>query len=226
MTTEEEFDPRTAKHKSLRDFFHFSEEEDVVGALEDTVTFNEEEYSPLESQTTGALNVKPVAQIIRPEVVSTENTEHDRFVKKSIEKATESVAAGGFPAGAVVVVKGKIVGEGISIGNTLNDPTSHGELTAIRDACNNLNTTELKGSTLYASMEPCSMCHSAAMWAGIKKIVYACSKEKVSSLYYGGTYKTSSLNDVFNKPITLIHIHNQEKESLMLVKQWEATFLK
>lgn len=147
------------------------------------------------------------------------------FLKRAIEKAQESVTQGGFPAGAVVVKDGKIIGEGISIGNKLSDPTSHGEMSAIRDACKNIVSSDLKGATLYASMEPCSMCHSASMWSGIQKIVFACSKTKVSPEYYGGTYKTTILNESFNRPLEIVQQGELEHESLEVVRQWETTFL-
>ncbi len=146
------------------------------------------------------------------------------FIEMAIEKAKQSVLEGGFPAGAVVVKDGKVVGEGISIGNKLNDPTSHGELSALRNACMNLTTSDLRGATLYASMEPCSMCHSAAMWSGVSKIVYACSKDKVSTDYYGGTYKTETLNNSLNRPIEIVKLAELEDVSLEVVMGWEATF--
>jgi tRNA(Arg) A34 adenosine deaminase TadA len=123
------------------------------------------------------------------------------------------------------VKDGEIIGEGISIGNNLNDPTSHGEISAVRDACKNIASSDLKGATLYASMEPCSMCHSASMWSGIQKIVFACSKTNVSPEYYGGTYKTATLNGTFNRPLEIVQQVELEDESLEVVKQWEATFL-
>jgi tRNA(Arg) A34 adenosine deaminase TadA len=146
------------------------------------------------------------------------------YLEKAIEKARQSVEQGGFPAGAVVVKDGVIIGEGISIGNKLNDPTSHGEISAIRDACKKLSTSDLVGATLYASMEPCSMCHSASMWSGISKIVYACGKDKVSKEYYGGVYKTEALNTTFNKPIEIVQVSELEENSLTLVKSWESSF--
>lgn len=88
-----------------------------------------------------------------------------KFLILAIKKAEESVAKGGFPAGAIIVKDGKVVGEGISIGNKLNDPTSHGEMASIRNACKNLKTSDLSESTLYASMQPCLMCLGASMGA-------------------------------------------------------------
>lgn len=146
------------------------------------------------------------------------------YLEEAIEKARQSVEQGGFPAGAIVVKDGKIIGEGISIGNQLNDPTSHGEMSAIRDACKNLETSDLSGATLYASMEPCSMCHSASMWSGITKVVFACGKDKVSKDYYGGEYHTDVLNKAFNKPIEIVQEKGLEEKSLELVHSWEKSF--
>ena len=145
------------------------------------------------------------------------------FIQLAIEKAKESVTQGGFPAGAVVVKDEKIIGEGISIGNKLNDPTSHGEMAAIRNACKNLQTTDLSGSILYSSLEPCLMCLGAAIWSSVSKIVYACPKEKVSPDYYGGNYKYAEINKTLNRPIKIIHFIELEAESLMLVREWEKS---
>jgi guanine deaminase len=145
------------------------------------------------------------------------------FLQKAIEKAKESIAQGGFPAGAIVVKDGEIVGEGVSVGNTLNDPTSHGEMAAIRAACKNLSTTDLSGSTLYASMQPCLMCLGASMWSAIPKIVFACPKEKVSAEYYGGHYKPSAINTELTRPLELVHFAELEDESLAIVREWEKS---
>lgn len=144
-----------------------------------------------------------------------------KFLQLAIEKAKESLVIGGFPAGAIVVKNGEVVGEGVSIGNKLNDPTAHGEMTSIRDACKNLKTSDLSDCVLYASMQPCLMCLGATMWSAIPKIVYACSKEKVSVEYYGGHYQPGNINLELNKPIELVHMAELEAESLNVVLGWE-----
>ena len=146
-----------------------------------------------------------------------------QFLQQAIEKARESVSQGGFPAGAVIVKNGEVVGEGISIGNKLNDPTSHGETTAIRDACKNLETSDLSDSVLYASMEPCLMCLGATMWSAIPKVVFALSKDKLSPEYYGGHYKTSAINSELTTPVEIMHMSELEDESLEIVKEWEKS---
>lgn len=146
-----------------------------------------------------------------------------QFLRKAITKAKESVAQGGFPAGAIIVKNGEIIGEGVSVGNKLNDPTSHGEMASIREACKNLKTSDLSGSVLYASMQPCLMCLGASMWSAISQIVFACSKEKVSADYYGGRYRPSAINSELIHPIKLIHLAEMEEESLAIVREWEKS---
>lgn len=146
-----------------------------------------------------------------------------QFLQKAMAKAKESVAQGGFPAGAIVVKNGEIVGEGVSVGNKLNDPTSHGEIASIREACKNLKTSDLSDSVLYASMQPCLMCLGASMWSAIPKIVFACPKEKVSADYYGGHYQPSTINSELTRPIELVHFAELEEESLAIVREWEKS---
>ena len=149
-----------------------------------------------------------------------------RFLQKAIMKAKESVAQGGFPAGAIVVKNGKIIGEGISIGNNLNDPTAHGEMVAIRDACKKLKTSDLSGATLFASMQPCLMCFGAVAWSAISKIIFACSKERVLDDYYGGRYQLSAINSELVHPIEIVHFVELEEESLAVVREWERALKK
>jgi len=148
--------------------------------------------------------------------------QHQQFLQKAIEKAEESVGLGGFPAGALIVKDGKIIGQGVSIGNKLNNPTSHGEMACIIDACQKLNKSELNGTTLYASMQPCIMCFGAAMWSGVSTIVFACSRDKVSLEYYGGEYDVAEVNKKFLRPIKIVHFAELEGASLEVVKKWES----
>jgi tRNA(Arg) A34 adenosine deaminase TadA len=89
---------------------------------------------------------------------------------------------GAKPFAAVVVMDGVIVGEGINRAAGKMDPTSHGEVEAIRDACANLGTLALEGCILYTSCEPCSLCMAAAKIAGIAEIYYGVSLERAGSI--------------------------------------------
>ena len=81
------------------------------------------------------------------------------------------------PFGTVIVKDGKIVGMGSNHVLAHNDPTAHGEVMAIRDACKNLGTYDLSGCELYTNAYPCPMCLSAIIWANIKKVYYGNTKE-------------------------------------------------
>ncbi len=143
------------------------------------------------------------------------------YLIQAIDQARESFKQGGFPAGALIVKDGKVVSRGISIGNILHDPTSHGEVNAIREACKNMQDCSLEGATMFSSLEPCLMCLGASMWASIGRIVYACSKMRVSAEYYGGNYQTINLNNAFLKKIEIIHLVELEDISLELISEWE-----
>jgi tRNA(Arg) A34 adenosine deaminase TadA len=98
----------------------------------------------------------------------------EKFMLRAVDIARESVdSPGTLPYGAVVVIDGEIVGEGVNRATANFDPTSHGEVEAIRDACRRLSVTSLKGADLYASGEPCSMCVAAMCQVGIARLYYA-----------------------------------------------------
>jgi tRNA(Arg) A34 adenosine deaminase TadA len=98
------------------------------------------------------------------------------FLRRAIALATANVAAGtGGPFAAVIVRDGQVVGEGANSVTTANDPTAHGEVNAIRAACQALGTFTLAGCQLYTSCEPCPMCLSAAYWARVDAVYYGCS---------------------------------------------------
>ena len=98
------------------------------------------------------------------------------FLRRAIALAVENVASGaGGPFAAVVVRDGKIVGEGVNTVTATNDPTAHGEVNAIRAACQRLGTFTLAGCELYTSCEPCPMCLAACYWARLDGVFYGAS---------------------------------------------------
>lgn len=76
------------------------------------------------------------------------------------------------PFGTVIVKDGEIVGRGHNRVVVNQDPTCHGEMEAIRDACRNLGTFDLSGCELYTTAEPCPMCLGATLWANIPVVYY------------------------------------------------------
>ena len=100
----------------------------------------------------------------------------DQYMKIAIEEAYDGINAGdGGPFGAVIVKDGKIIGRGHNRVVKNGDPTCHGEMEAIRDACKKMGTFDLSGATIYTTGEPCPMCLGAIMWANIEKVYYGCN---------------------------------------------------
>lgn len=107
----------------------------------------------------------------------------EKFMRRAIElSATALGTPGARPYGAVVVKDGRIVGEGLNEAAKKFDPTSHGEVEAVRDACRNLKTTDLTGCELYTSCEPCSVCVSTMIMAGISRMYYGASLEQSAAV--------------------------------------------
>jgi tRNA(Arg) A34 adenosine deaminase TadA len=95
------------------------------------------------------------------------------FMKRAIELARHGMRRGdGGPFGAVVVRDGEIIGEGWNRVLATNDPTAHGEITAIREACARLGSFSLEGCEIHSTGEPCPMCLGAIHWARIGAIHY------------------------------------------------------
>ncbi|XP_022791884.1 uncharacterized protein LOC111331108 isoform X3 [Stylophora pistillata] len=115
----------------------------------------------------------------------TEEEKH-KFMGRAIALSDEGPSKGhGGPFGAVIVKDGQIIGEGFNREVIDCDPTAHGEMTAIRQACKNIKSTDLSGCEIYTSWEPCAMCSSA---------IWLC---RLDRLYYGNRYEdTESLINV------------------------------
>ena len=101
----------------------------------------------------------------------------NKFMQRAIELSIESINSGGGPFGSVIAKGDKIISEGMNRVTVNNDPTAHGEITAIRQACKKLNTFDLKGYELYTNCEPCPMCLSAIYWSHIDKVYYANTRD-------------------------------------------------
>ena len=98
------------------------------------------------------------------------------YMQTAIEEARTGIHAGhGGPFGCVIVKDGEIVGRGHNEVIRQQDPTCHGEVMAIRNACRNLGTFDLTGCDLYTTAAPCPMCAGAILWANIRKVYYGCT---------------------------------------------------
>jgi guanine deaminase len=96
------------------------------------------------------------------------------FMRAAIRISLSKMCANhGGPFGAVVVRNGQIVGRGWNQVTSMNDPTAHAEMVAIRTACRRLKRFQLDGCELYTSCEPCPMCLAAIYWARLDRVYYA-----------------------------------------------------
>ncbi len=105
-------------------------------------------------------------------------------MQRAIELSIESINSGGGPFGSVIVQDDKIISEGMNRVTVDNDPTSHGEIVAIRNACKKLNTFNLSNCSLYSSCEPCPMCMSAIYWSRIGKVYYANTRNDAKKINF------------------------------------------
>ena len=107
----------------------------------------------------------------------------NKYMLLAIEEATRGIEKNdGGPFGCVIVKDDKVVGRGHNRVVLNNDPTCHGEVEAIRDACRNLHTFDLSGCTLYTTGEPCPMCFGAILWANIAKVYYGCNVKDTNDI--------------------------------------------
>jgi tRNA(Arg) A34 adenosine deaminase TadA len=112
-----------------------------------------------------------------------------KFMKRAIELAqTGSDNNLGGPFGSVIVHNGIIVGEAHNEVTSLNDPTAHAEVLAIRRACKHLNTFQLTGCEIYCSCEPCPMCLGAIYWARPSAIYYASQKSDAANAGFDDSF--------------------------------------
>ena len=111
-----------------------------------------------------------------------------KFMAKAIELSINSANTIGGPFGSVIVKDNKIIAEGSNKVTFSNDPTAHGEVVAIREACKNLKTFDLSGCEIYTSCEPCPMCLSAIYWSRLDKIYYANTREDAKNIDFDDSF--------------------------------------
>lgn len=87
------------------------------------------------------------------------------------------------PFGALLVRNGEIVGEGLNHAIKHHDPTSHGEIEAIRDACQRLQTNDLSDCDMYAIGEPCPMCTAAIKLSRIRHLYYGATHSDATAAF-------------------------------------------
>ena len=101
------------------------------------------------------------------------------YMREAIAQAQAASARGEVPVGAVIVnAQGEIIARTGNAPISIVDPTAHAEILAIRDAAYGMDNYRLNGTTLYVTLEPCTMCAGAISNARIARVVYGASDVK------------------------------------------------
>jgi tRNA(adenine34) deaminase len=106
----------------------------------------------------------------------------DDLMRAAIELGREGRRRGEVPVGAVVVLDGRVIGEGFNEPIGTNDPTAHAEIVALRDAGRRTRNYRLTGATVYVTIEPCQMCVGAMIHARIARVVYGTTEPKAGAI--------------------------------------------
>ncbi|ATO20245.1 tRNA adenosine(34) deaminase TadA [Acinetobacter sp. LoGeW2-3] len=130
-------------------------------------------------------------------------TEHiktdEEWMQFAYEQAALAAAQGEIPVGAIIVSNNKIIGRGFNSPISLNDPTAHAEIVAIREACQAIQNYRLpEDAVLYVTLEPCTMCVGALVHSRISKVVFGATEPKAGSLVsVRQLFETGYYNHVF-----------------------------
>ena len=100
------------------------------------------------------------------------------FMQQALQQARDAAVAGEVPVGAVLVHDNKVIARSGNRTIRDGDPTAHAELIVLREAARVLGNYRLAGTTLYVTIEPCSMCAGAIIQARVPRLVYGCDDPK------------------------------------------------
>jgi tRNA(Arg) A34 adenosine deaminase TadA len=148
-----------------------------------------------------------------------------KFLERAIELSRQGMKAGnGGPFGCIVVLGDEVVGEGCNMVTSINDPTAHAEVVAIRAACKKLNTYQLTECEIYISCEPCPMCLGAIYWARPKRVVYANTRKEAAAIEFDDDLIYQEINTkMTERKIPFIHHpHPMAKQIFEEWKNWEG----
>lgn len=114
------------------------------------------------------------------------------FMAEALALAEQGAALGEVPVGAVLVQAGEVIGRGFNSPISLNDPSAHAEVQAIRDAATRLQNYRLPNTTLYVTLEPCHMCAGLIVHARISRVVFAAHEPRAGAVASQGNFFSQS----------------------------------
>jgi len=105
----------------------------------------------------------------------------EQFMDLALAEAKKAEASGEVPVGAVIVSDGIVIAKSFNRPLSLNDPTAHAEISALRDACREQGNYRLSNATMYSTVEPCMMCAGAMIHARLARLVFGTPDPKAGS---------------------------------------------
>jgi tRNA(adenine34) deaminase len=112
------------------------------------------------------------------------------FMREALALAAQGALLGEVPVGAVLVQDGDIIGGGFNCPISGSDPSAHAEMVAIRAAAQAVSNYRLPGSTLYVTLEPCSMCAGLIVHSRITRVVFGALEPKAGIVQSQGQFFT------------------------------------
>ena len=103
------------------------------------------------------------------------------FMRRALELAGEGAAKGEVPVGAVLVKDGQVIAEAFNQPISSHDPTAHAEILVLREAGRLLDNYRLTDTTLYVTLEPCTMCAGSLIWARVGRLVFGASEPRTGA---------------------------------------------
>ncbi len=143
------------------------------------------------------------------------------FMQETIKRSVENARSGrGGPFATVVVKQGRIIAAGANCVTSMNDPTAHAEIIAIREACRILGSFQLDGCEIYASCEPCPMCMGAIYWARPQRVYFAANSEDATAAGFDDSF----IYEELKLPLPQRHIPMEQimrEAALEAFREWE-----
>ncbi|KIQ37387.1 MULTISPECIES: tRNA adenosine(34) deaminase TadA [Pseudomonas syringae group] len=122
----------------------------------------------------------------QPPIIDRSNDQY--FMREALALAAQGALLGEVPVGAVVVQNGEIIGRGYNCPISGSDPSAHAEMVAIREAAKAVDNYRLPGSTLYVTLEPCSMCAGLIVHSRVARVVYGALEPKAGIVQSQGQF--------------------------------------
>lgn len=147
---------------------------------------------------------------------------NEKYMRQAIALSREHMQKNdGGPFGAVIVKNGQVVAEGWNKVTSSCDPTAHAEVSAIRAACEKLQTFDLSGAEIYTSCEPCPMCLAAIYWARISKIYFANTRKDAAHIDFDDEF----LYQEISTPLEDRKVPTKQvlrDEALLVFNEWQS----